>query len=151
MDSTFIFIFFLLMSAQFLKIYEIGSDAPTVKLVDPNNKKDPLNLSLEVTQSGMTLKSGMENKVVAVLPKNGTSYDLTGLSQHLFNIKKAHADESSIILRPDAAVPYKELVRIMDTARIYPKDQGDLAYKNDKGEMVKTRDLFNQIIFETLI
>ena len=48
LDAVFIFIFFLLMSAQFVEIYEIGSDAPTVKNVTKNNKEDPLNLTVDV-------------------------------------------------------------------------------------------------------
>ena len=48
LDAIFIFIFFLLMSAQFIDIYEIGSDAPITSTSSPENKKPPLNLTLEL-------------------------------------------------------------------------------------------------------
>ena len=38
MDAVFIFIFFLLMSAQFIDIYEINSDAPAVVTIDKKMK-----------------------------------------------------------------------------------------------------------------
>ena len=42
LDAIFILIFFLLMSAQFVKIYEIGSDVPIVSDQEPpKDKKKP--------------------------------------------------------------------------------------------------------------
>ena len=42
LDAVFIFIFFLLISAQFIDVYEINSDAPAVVTVDRKiDKKKP--------------------------------------------------------------------------------------------------------------
>ena len=54
MDAVFIFIFFLLFSAQFIKLFEIETEAPIVNEV-PSNKpleKEPLNLKLKVYEIG---------------------------------------------------------------------------------------------------
>ena len=45
LDAVFIFIFFLLMSAQFLEIYQVGSDLPIATDAPPPKDKDPLNLT----------------------------------------------------------------------------------------------------------
>jgi hypothetical protein len=39
----------------------------------------------------------------------------------------------------------------MDTCREVPSGTPSIVAKNDKGKTVETRDLFNQIIFETII
>ena len=64
LDSVFIFIFFLLMSAQFVDVYEIGSSVPMTKeaKVDRDDK-DPLNLTLEVNKSQIIIKTGLKKPV----------------------------------------------------------------------------------------
>ena len=48
LDAVFIFIFFLLMSAQFIKYFTIHSDTPSVKMINSSEKesKDSLKLGL---------------------------------------------------------------------------------------------------------
>ena len=59
LDSVFIFIFFLLMSAQFLDLYEIGSDVPIVKSLPSSSSDDKaLNLTLEIFQDSVIIKKG---------------------------------------------------------------------------------------------
>jgi biopolymer transport protein ExbD len=153
LDAVFIFIFFLLMSAQFLEIYEIGSDAPAVKTVSQDNKdkKPPLNLTLEVAPSSITVKTGLDGNVVKTVGLKDGNYDFGDLAAALVNLKKKHVGETSVVIKPDSKVEYKKLVFIMDTCREVPNGQPTIVAKNDKGETVETRDLFNQIIFETII
>ena len=49
LDAVFIFIFFLLMSAQFLDLHEIGSDVPIVQSLPSKAKKDK---SLHLIEDG---------------------------------------------------------------------------------------------------
>lgn len=153
LDAVFIFIFFLLMSAQFLEIYEIGSDAPAVKTVSEDNKdkKPPLNLTLEVNKSQILVKTGLDGIVAKTIGIKEGNYDFKLLTDTLINLKKKHVGESSVIIKPDSKVEYKKLVFIMDTCREVPGDNPPIVAKNDKGETVETRELFNQIIFETII
>ncbi len=153
LDAVFIFIFFLLMSAQFLEIYEIGSDAPAVKTVGQDNKdkKPPLNLTLEVAPSRIVVKTGLDGNVVKTVGLKDGNYDFNDLASALVGLKKKHVGETSVVIKPDSKVEYKKLVFIMDTCREVPNGQPAIVAKNDKGETVETRDLFNQIIFETII
>ncbi|MGB0453503.1 MAG: ExbD/TolR family protein [Bacteriovoracaceae bacterium] len=155
LDAVFIFIFFLLMSAQFLEVYEIGSDAPAVKMVEKDNKdkKDPLNLTLEISKKEIKVLTGLNSRTVAsvAFSKDANSYDLDKLKKVLVDIKVKNSEEESIILRPKANVPYKSIVKIMDTARKLERSETELVIENKNGTKVKTRKLFEQIVFETLI
>lgn len=154
LDAVFIFIFFLLMSAQFLEIYQIGSDAPAVKMVSedqPKNKKPPLNLTLEVNKSGIVIKTGIDGNTYKTIELKHDEYDLERLAKELVTLKKDHISETSVIIRPDSKVEYKKIVYIMDTCRELPGETPSIVAKNDKGITVETRSLFEQIIFETII
>ncbi len=154
LDAVFIFIFFLLMSAQFLEIYEIGSDAPAVKTVSenqPKDKKPPLNLTLVVNKEEIVMKTGLDGNIHKTIGMKDGNYNLEELAQELVTLKKGHASETSVIIRPDSKVEYKKIVYIMDTCRELPSATPSIIAKNDKGESVETRTLFEQIIFETLI
>lgn len=153
LDAVFIFIFFLLMSAQFLEIYEIGSDAPAVMTVSDDNKdkKPPLNLTLVVSKSEIKVQTGLDGIVKRTVGLKDGNYDFNALTAVLRELKTKHIGESSVIIKPDSKVEYKKLVYIMDTCREVPGKTPSIVAKNDKGETVETRELFNQIIFETII
>lgn len=153
MDAVFIFIFFLLMSAQFLEVYEIGSDAPAVQTItqEQKDKKPPLNLTLEISNSSIIVKTGVEEKTYKTINKTGEGYELDALREVIVEIKVNNIDESSIILRPNTNVPYVQLVKIMDTVRNLDTGDAELVAKNKAGNEVKTKKLFDQIIFETII
>lgn len=149
LDAVFIFIFFLLMSAQFLDIYEIGSDAPAVKTIAENKKDDrpPLNLTLDITKTEIVVKTGLDEKVVKKFERVDGQYNFEGLNDVLAALKIKHPTESSVILRPKSDVPYNDLVKIMDSCRDLKKGARSLATKDEKSG----RKLFEQIIFETII
>lgn len=150
LDAVFIFIFFLLMSAQFLKIYEIGSDAPAVTTInDKKDKRPPLNLILDITKSAIDVKTGLDEVLFKSIPAKSGEHDIDALKTALVEIKRSHIDETSIIFRPKSKVPYKNLVKIMDAVRNL--ETGNVTGKNLKGKLVETQTLFDQIIFETII
>lgn len=154
LDAVFIFIFFLLMSAQFLEIYQIGSDAPAVKMIsedEPQNKKPPLNLTLEVNDTGIIMKTGLDGNIYKTIDLRDGQYDLNLLAKELVKLKKDHVSETSVIIKPDPTVEYKKIVYIMDTCRELPSKTPSIVAKNDKGVAIETRSLFEQIIFETII
>lgn len=145
MDVIFIFIFFLLMSAQFINIHQIGTDAPIVTEVDPSDNKDPLNLTLIVTKEMVTIQTGLNEKIEGKF----NFEELEKLNEKLIDIKRNHPSEKTAILKPNSKVHYQDIVKIID----YTKEvraKGILVTSTDaKGTKTTSNKLFDQIVFET--
>jgi len=151
LDAVFIFIFFLLMSAQFIDIHEIGSDTPAVATYVPEkDKKPPLNLVLEIKKFYILVKTGFEGKIRLKI-KNDKSNDMQKLQNILAQIKSERIEERTIIIRPDKDVPYSIIVKVMDTVKEIKNINKPISGSSSKGKIIKTTKLFEQIIFETII
>lgn len=153
LDAVFIFIFFLLMSAQFLEIYEIGTDAPAVQTVNTEKKdeKIPLNLILDINEKEIVVKTGLDEVVKKKLSLENNEYNISELQNTLLELKKNNIEETSIILRPTSKVEYKKLIVIMDKVRELPKGTQVIVGKGKKGNEIQANSMFEQIIFETNI
>lgn len=130
LDSVFIFIFFLLMSAQFVDVYEIGSSLPMTKEVpDKKEEKDPLNLTLEVSKEQIVVKTGLKS------PRSRTfaSEQKKEVKDYLIELKRLHPKENTMILKADPKVSFQQLVTVIDSTQM-PKDSKD--------------KLFEQIVFD---
>jgi biopolymer transport protein ExbD len=123
LDSVFIFIFFLLMSAQFVDVYEIGSTLPMIKDSNENNKeKDPLNLTLEITKEQVVIKTGLKK----ISSKTFTTDQKAQMKQYLTELKRMNPGENTMILRSHPRVPFQELIAVIDSTQISQKNQGKL-------------------------
>jgi biopolymer transport protein ExbD len=130
LDSVFIFIFFLLMSAQFVDVYEIGSSIPMTKeSKEEKQDKDPLNLTLEITKSKIVVKTGLRS------PRSRTfaSEQKKEIKEYLTELKKSHPKENTMILKADPKVSFQSLVTVIDTTQ-NPKEM--------------KKPLFEQIVFD---
>jgi biopolymer transport protein ExbD len=128
LDSVFIFIFFLLMSAQFVDVYEIGSSVPMIKESRADKQdKDPLNLTLEVTKTQIVVKTGLRSlrsRIFAIEQKSE-------IKDYLTELKRQHPKEQTMILKADPKISFQNLVKVIDST------QG-----------VKGSELFSQIVFD---
>lgn len=149
LDSVFIFIFFLLMSANFVKIFEISSDVPIISNKEPpKDKKDSLNLTLEITPSYIRLLSGSNEKQIYRVGKDENGdYDLYKLREKLISLKQSNKDEDTIIFMPKADINYEELIKIMDSVRDLKSTDPEIWTKTKDGNDKKLTTLFNNIIF----
>lgn len=130
LDSVFIFIFFLLMSAQFVDVYEIGSSVPMTKEAkDEKQEKDPLNLTLEISKEQIVVKTGLRN------PRSRTfaSEQKTEMKDYLAELKRQNPKENTMILKTDPKVPFQTLITVIDSTK-ENKDAKDM--------------LFPQIVFD---
>jgi biopolymer transport protein ExbD len=153
MDSVFIFIFFLLMSATFLKIYEIGSDVPIISNAEPPKpKKDPLALTLTLETNEIVLSRGVPSRTVQKFSRQGDGeFPFEQLHTVLVNLKKQHLDEDTIILTPVGDLTYDEIVKVMDAIRMFQKTDEAVFRKNNEGIEEKVKELFNKIVFSNLM
>jgi biopolymer transport protein ExbD len=122
LDSVFIFIFFLLMSAQFVDVYEIGS-LPMIKdSFEKNKEKDPLNLTLEITKEQVVIKTGLKK----ISSKTFTTDQKVQIKEYLTELKRMNPGENTMILRSHPRVPFQELIAVIDSTQISQKNQGKL-------------------------
>jgi len=153
LDAVFIFIFFLLMSTQFVKIFEIGSDVPIVSNEPPPKMdKKPLALTVTIKSSGFEIATGLPSRTIQRIAKNSEGqYNLDALHAFLVDLKKKNMDEKAIILEPIVDLDYEEIIKIMDSVRKV-SNTDDVLYKKDKdGVDVIVKELFSQIIFGNLM
>ncbi len=129
LDSVFIFIFFLLMSAQFLDVYEIGSSVPMTKSVPEKDEKDKLNLTMEVSKDKVVVKHGLKR------PQTRTfaSTEQDKMKDYLRGLKEGHPDENTMIVKADPKVSFQYLVSFIDSTQ---------ENKDTK------KKLFEQIVFD---
>jgi len=123
LDSVFIFIFFLLMSAQFVDVYEIGSSLPMIKdSFEKNKEKDPLNLTLEITKEQVVIKTGLKK----VSSKTFSTDQKAQIKEYLTELKRMNPKENTMILRSHPRVPFQNLIAVIDSTQISEKNQGKL-------------------------
>lgn len=153
MDAVFIFIFFLLMSASFLKIYEIGSDIPIISDSEPpKQEKDPLALTLSVETNQIRVARGVPSRTIRTFPRENTGeFNYEALHAFLIDLKKSHPDEESVIFEPVGDLTYEEIVKIMDAVRMLKNTDEAIFRKNKEGIDERIKTLFSKIIFSNLM
>lgn len=140
MNLVTILIPFLLMAIQFVSLAVIDSTLPAIgppSTEAPDEDEKPLNLSVIISDEGYTI-AGAE----AVLPPEGEdagptvpctelgcpdadAYDKKGLRQILNQIKDEYPNDETVILVPEARIPYEVLVVTMDATRDDPETKED--------------------------
>ena len=153
MDSIFIFIFFLLMSATFLKINEVGSDVPIVSDQEPEKEKNPLALTLVADTNEITLSKGVPSREIRSFQRNKETgfFNYEELHAELINIKKEHLKENTIVFEPIGDLTYEEIVKIMDAVRILNRTDEAIYRPNKDGVDEQLKELFTKIIFGNLM
>jgi biopolymer transport protein ExbD len=153
MDSVFIFIFFLLMSASFLKIYEIGSPIPIISESEPPKQdKEPLALAMTLETDEIILLKGVPQREIKRFKRlpDGT-FDYEAIHSALIEIKKQNVDEDSIIFEPIGELTYEEIVKVMDAVRMIKKTDDTIMKPNKEGIDEPLKGLFDKIIFSNLM
>ncbi len=131
LDSVFIFIFFLLMSAQFVEVYEIGSSLPMTKEASTKPEdKDPLNLTLEISKDkAVVVKTGLRDS----RSRTFASTQYKEMKTYLIELKGRHPKENTMILKADSKVPFQDLITVIDSTQM---------------EKDSKQKLFEQIVFD---
>ena len=165
MNLVTILIPFLIMAAQFVQLAVIDSTLPAIGTPQPQDEKPdkpPLNLSLAITNRGITIMGADavlhpegapptaegEMRPPTVPCKSGgvctnvDDYKWKEVTKLLGKIKDMYPDESdaNVILVPDNQVQYEILVKTMDASREDPNN------KIDDGDGEKSRLLFPNVV-----
>lgn len=152
LDAVFIFIFFLLMSASFLNLFEISSDVPIISSTPPKSKKVPLALTIIIRNQGIQVATGVPSKIRKSFGRSQDGkYDLESLRTYLFDLKKRNIRESTAIFEPKIDLLYEDLVEIMDAVRLLRPTDEDIFYKDKDGVDRKAEALFDNIVFGNIL
>lgn len=111
LDAVFIFIFYLLMSAQFIDIYQVGSDIARTAASVPDNKK-PLNLTLRISMSKIDIMTGVPGTLFKTVKPDGTE-----LNAVLAQLKTQYPQEKAVIIIPASDLKYKDLIVALDQVK----------------------------------
>lgn len=112
LDSVFIFIFFLLVSSNFINLKEITSDIPIIS-DSLEQDKEPLALTLSIDGDSIKVLTGLSSTLV----KTFNFDQLSELRDLMIKIKEDHEDEKTIIFEPADNVDYEQMVKLMDIVR----------------------------------
>lgn len=150
MDAVFIFLFFLLLSAQFVKIFEIETEAPLVREVPSNQKmsEEPLNLRLKITRSKVEVLTGIDGNISKSFNRSDKNM-LDKMKKHLLSLRLSHPDDDYVIVSPDPAIEYKQIIEIIDGAQKLPEGRRTIELKNGTEKTVINK-IFSQVILEPL-
>ena len=114
LDAVFILIFYLLMSAQFFKTYQIGSDYPLASNKPaPPQKKESLNLKINIKKDLIEVFTGMDENLERSFPIEGIS-SLMMFNKFLVDKKRQYPDEKVAIVTPESKAKYKTIIKVMD-------------------------------------
>ncbi|MGB0452897.1 MAG: ExbD/TolR family protein [Bacteriovoracaceae bacterium] len=151
LDSVFIFIFFLLMSTNFIEIFEIQSNVPIISNKPVKSKDKPLGLLVQVLTDEIRLFSGVPAKLIQSYGKLPSGdYDLEKLHDRLVVLKQKYITEKTIMLEPLVDISYQDIVKIMDSLRTMKTTDPTLFIKDKDNLDVKVRELFPDIIFTNI-
>lgn len=148
MNLVTILIPFLLMAAEFVSLAVIDSTLPAIGPPQPQEEepeKPPLNLSLAITEAGVTVLGADailfpdgappvaegELRPPTVGCKSGSSkctgledYNWEELTRILGQIKDEYPDDENVILVPDSRTKYEVIVKTMDFSREDRENKG---------------------------
>lgn len=149
LDAVFIFIFFLLMSANFIKIFEVQSDVPIISdSPPPPSKKKPLALTVKATSTGLNIYTGVPGNLIKKISKTSSGdYDFETLHSFMVSLKQRNKDERSVILEPLIDIEYEVIVKIMDAVRLFRNTDEKIFIKDKDGIDTPAKYLFDKIVF----
>lgn len=109
----------VLFGASFVKLGAINvtgqpfGDAQTEATVE----EEPLALTVAIGGAGFHISSRREG-IAEDIPKQGDDQHFTALYNRLVAIKASFPNETSVRVTADAHIPFREIVRVMDTVRV---------------------------------
>lgn len=112
----------LLVSSAFMQVMIVETDLPQAvkEAIVQNNEKPKATIQLEINKKQgikvIVAKDGGQ-KVDQIAMKSENEYDLASLHKFLQQVKAENPEVFRIEFAPDANVPYKDIVKIMDEVR----------------------------------
>ena len=140
LDAVFIFIFYLVLSAKFIKFSEINAKKPVIEEVDSGTSQDSLkskNFRIKLYEEKIIVTEGLKQNMLTL--KDWSDQSLKELGSYLVKLKRDNPREKSVIIQPHKKLDYSKIVKIIDIVQQYVDSKA-----TDTGK------LFRSIAFEDL-
>jgi biopolymer transport protein ExbD len=108
---------FLLITAVWIQLARIDATAggPSGRAGRPPLNPPPAPVTVLVEEAGHTVLAGRERLAI---PRQGALYDFEALRQRLNELRRHHDISDKITITAADGIPYRQLVRTIDTALI---------------------------------
>ena len=149
MDAVFIFIFFLLFSAQFIELVLLEAEAPVVSNISTPSELDeePLNLNIKIYDGRLELYTGIVPTMQFKVYLEDSSA-LTRLKERLIKFRKNNPKDDELIISPQPSTSYNQVIKVIEASQTIPKGQRLQIFKNGKQEIL--REIYSKIVLEPL-
>lgn len=148
----------LLISSAFMQVMIIETDLPQAvkEAIAQSLDKPKAVVQLEISKKvgiTVTVAKGGQQKSDVIALKNGTEYDLASLHKFLQQVKTANPEVFRIELSPEANIPYKDIVKIMDEVRrSRDKDVRFPLYDEKERKPASSTDyMFPDVVFSNMM
>ncbi len=148
----------LLVSSAFVQMMIIETELPQVvqqAIEKQENNPKAAQVAVEINKKDgvrIIVTENGQQRVELVNLNAEKQIDMPTLHAKFQAIKKEHPEVFKIELSPDADVPYKEIVRVMDEARKSRSSEIRFPIKNEKtGQETSTEYMFPEIIFANMM
>jgi biopolymer transport protein ExbD len=127
MNLMVVLVPFLLITAVFSQITIAELDLPSASSSDP--AAPAFRVEVVVRRGGLEIMDG--SRVVATIPKTGSTYNLSALSDHLVAIKREYPEKEDASVLLEADIEYDQLIQVMDTVRSVETRDGGQSMRAD--------------------
>lgn len=148
----------LLVSSAFVQMMIIETDLPQVvqqAIEEQNKQPKPTTVAVELSKKlglKIVITEGDKQSVETVALNSNQELDLPTVHAKFQAVKKAHPEVFKIEINPDADVPYKDVVSIMDEARKSRNNDIKFPVKDQKtGADTTTLYMFPEVTFGNMM
>jgi biopolymer transport protein ExbD len=119
-------LFFLLLSFGATVVALINSSVPALSdsSGEPETDKLKITITVAISEKGFSLGAQGEavpaeetDKLAKTFPVTKDGYDFAALNAYALELKQKYKNSDSVILLPDADIPYAVLIKTMDATR----------------------------------
>lgn len=148
----------LLVSSAFVQMMIIETELPqVVQQAIQEQEKNPkaTQLTIELSKKDgvrFIITENEKQKIDTIALNANHEFDLPAIHAKFKELKQGHPEVFKIELSPDADIPYKEIVRIMDEARRSRSSDIRFPVKDAKtGQETTTDYMFPEVVFANMM
>ncbi len=145
----------LLLSVVFVRLVIVDSPVPQpIQEAIEADKKDPkVSIQMHINPEALEIKIDDKGKKASFsFPKQQQGFDLKAVHNKFLEIKQTYPDSFSIEVFPSEQVAYKEIMQLMDEARMIKSGEKEIMFLDKTtGKSLPTKLLFPNQSFGNIV